>query len=264
MEVNLTETWIVIKINGSNYCINSKYVKGISELNTAIYKKPANLSRFIRGNYSIYGAVMPVIDARRVLGYNSVEDEKLKFSDKVHKVIYEHETWIDELEWIVFTRDKFSKSSKYSDSSIIKFLDELGETDSKITVMANKIRKPLEVVYGMANEILELRRKKMLGDCYDKLEEIKRQSNKYVVKNLENIIELNNELYTEACLVIQCKGITFGIAVDSVDMISDKSDNLTKVCKDKVSAGTIQIKSKEYNILNLTKLTNIVKSEEEN
>ena len=263
MEVNLSETWIVIKVDKSNYCINSEYVKGISELSTAIYKKPANLSRFIRGNYCIYGAIVPVIDLRRVLGYSSIEDEKMKFSGYVHKVIYEHETWIDELEWTVFTKDKFTKNIDCSDSNVLRFIEGLDGYSHRISIEANKIKEPLCVIYELAKEIVESKNNKDIKNYQDKLKEIKRQSNRYIVKNLENIIYLNNKIYEEVCLVIRCKGTTFGIVVDSIEMISDKSTNIARVYKDKASAGTIQLKNKDYNILNLTKLTNIIKSEGE-
>lgn len=260
MDVNLSETWIVVDINGSNYCVNSEYVKGISELSASVFKSPAKSSRFVRGHYLIYGTVLPVIDVRRVLGYSSIEDKKIKFSDAVHKVIYEHETWIDELEWAVYTKDEFSKSREYSDSGVLKFVRDLDVSSDKIEILTKKIEVAIEIIYGLTNDILKS--KNSLYDCQDKLEEIKRQSNKYVIKSLDSIIEIHNEMYSETCLVIRCKGISFGIAVDSIEMISDKSKSLNKHIWDRISAGTIQIKSKEYNVLNLTKLLNIIKSEE--
>ncbi len=143
---------------------------------------------------------------------------------------------------------------------VLKFVRDLDVSSDKIEILTKKIEVAIEIIYGLTNDILKS--KNSLYDCQDKLEEIKRQSNKYVIKSLDSIIEIHNEMYSETCLVIRCKGISFGIAVDSIEMISDKSKNLNKHIWDRISAGTIQIKSKEYNVLNLTKLLNIIKSEE--
>lgn len=257
MAKNLSDTWILIRIKDMKYCLNSGYSKGITELKPEIYKNPIR-NAFIKGNYEIYGAILPVIDIRRILGYKSTDDEKLEYSSYIHEIIYEHRVWIDQLEWTVITKDEFNGDLRLKNSSLMAKINGLRNKNKQVNVLVNKMIKPLRTIYTLADDMINSEHK--IFSKYDTLEEIKRQSDNYVVKNLEKLIELNNGELMEKCLVIDCKDIKFGITADEISMITNKATDLTKICRDKMSAGTIKLKNNEYNVMNLTKLMNIVKN----
>ena len=121
----------------------------------------------------------------------------------------------------------------------------------------------MKIIYDTANGILvDTSSALRIKENDNIIREIQRQSAKYVNKNLEKIIEINNSKYTEQCLVVNIKEQTFGIAVDSIEMISEQVGEVNHQAQvSKVAVGKVKLRDKEYEILNLTKLTNIMINE---
>lgn len=262
MEKSLSNTWIIIQIGEAEYCINSEYVKGVAELSKAEYQKPVSYSGIMRGIYKIYAANIPVLDGRRLLGYTSIDEERLNFSEKIHNLKYKHMTLLDDLEWSIMTKDVFSKSLNMDESALSNWLQGTEFKDKKLDHTVQNMLAPLKVIYSLANKALCSRSEISYTQAHNLITEIKRQSELYIIKGLNALIEIHNKSIVEMCVVIRCKGIDFGISADTIVSISEQSGDISKVCKDRLSAGAITIRDSEYNIINLTKITNLIKVQE--
>ena len=262
MEMSLSITWITIRIGEKEYCINSEYVKGVSELKKVEYQKPVSYSGIMKGIYKIYDANIPVLDGRRLLGYTSIDEEKLNFSDKIHALKYKHMTLLDELEWSVITRDSFNGPLDVKESNLGNWVKNTTFNNRKMDTTVQNMLDPLKIIYSLARKAVYEEDKISYEQGHNLMAEIKRQSELYIIKGLNALIEIHNKSIIEMCAVIRCKGIDFGISADSIVSVSEQSGGVSKECRDKFSAGTVKIKDVEYSIIDLTKITKLIKVQE--
>lgn len=266
VKLNIPNTWLVVGAGGKEYCINSQYVKGIAELDGEDYKantKKLDINSLIKGEYTIYGNILKVLDLRRVLGSNSIDYDKLIATEEMHKIIYAHMAWVDELELAILTAEETSINLDIKQSKELELLSKLDIVqEDKIKDIVKSINKALKIIYSTANNLLDIRKSRELTtEDLTKLTELKRQSKMYIVKNLEKILKIRNESIKETCLMVEVKNIAFAISVDYVDTITNGDDNIIRKTKEKLSAGTIKVKSKDYEIIDLTRLMNLIKVE---
>lgn len=259
MNSNLSPTWVVIIIGKRKYAINTVYVQSIVELDKALFKEPYYNSTFVKGTYDIHGALVNILDGRKLICEKTIDERKLQFAQDINNIRCEHEAWLDSIEWELLTGDKLDESKIKSDNLLKDFLNNGIFSDSQIKRLVDKIKQPYEIIHKQAEKALYDRHNNgNINDAMNRLDELRRQSENYIVKNLDKIIDLNNEKITEMCVIVKAKDITFGISLDSIEMITEQAEKLSGTEKTKLSAGQVQIKGETYNVLNLTKLAKIL------
>ena len=260
-KMELSGTWVIVRVGEFRYCINTKYISGISELNNLNFKIKTSKNNFIKGRYLVYKAIIPVIDFPRILGCKTTDDKRMEFSNDMHKILYEHEAIVDAIEWSYLTNDNIDIDIESKQLEIVNTLADVRASRYEYEQLVDKIVIALNIINELTDDILgsmgELDKSR---DNEVRLAEIKRQTDKVIKKSIHRIIDINNSKYNEVCLVISSKGETFGITVDEVESISDVASTI-KNKSGKVTAGSIEIKDREYDILNITKLANIARSE---
>ena len=254
----LAQAWAVISIGTRKYAVNVAYIQAIIELSNVMFKEPYYSSSFVKGVYNIHNTAVNVLDGRKVVGEGTVDEVKLHYSEFINSIITDHKAWMDSVEWELITGEPTEFSSKSTDSKLMEFIDSQ-QSDVQIVRLMEKMRSPMETLHSMAKKHLEERKSGVLiTDMAKIVDELRRQSENYIVKNLQKIIDINNDKVSEMCLVVKTKDVSFGISVDSIEMITEQADELTNTEKTRLSAGQITIKNKTYNILNLTKLAKVV------
>lgn len=256
---NLSPTWVIITIGNRKYAINTAYVQSILELNTVLFKEPFYKNTFVKGTYDIHGAIVNILDGRKLVCETTIDEKKMQFAQQINTLRCEHGAWLDSVEWELLTGEKLEYDNIKSDSKLGEFLANSIFSDKQINRLVDKIRQPYNIIHQLSEKALTARRNGgSLGDAMKSLDELRRQSENYIIKNLDKIIDINNGKLTEMCVIVKAKEITYGISVDSIDMITEQTGNLSGTEKTKLSAGQIQIKSETYNVLNLTKLAKIL------
>lgn len=254
----LSPTWVVITLGTRKYAINSAYVQSINELSTALFKEPYYGSTYVKGVYNIHNTPINVLDGRKIVGEKTIDQYKIESANKINELRVKHEAWLDAIEWELLTGDEHDRKADKTDEDLINFINTFKTDDEKCKRLIDKIRQPLEIVHAKAEKAIRLRKEKgTFSSAVDEITEIRRQSEYYIVKNLERLIDVLNEKITEMCVVVQVGNKTYGISVDDIDMITDKGEKLSDYARTLLSAGHVTIKSKEYNVLNLTKLANV-------
>lgn len=254
----LSPSWVIITIGNRKYAINTAYIQSIIELNTVLFKEPFYKNTFVKGTYDIHGAVINILDGRKLICETTIDEKKMQFAREINNLRCEHEAWLDSIEWELLTGDKLELENK-SDLKLKEFLDNSIFSDKQISRLVDKMRQPYDIIHQLADRAIKARRNSGgLNDAMKSLDELRRQSENYIVKNLDKIIDLNNGKLTEMCVIVKAKELIYGISIDAVDMITEQTGNLSNTEKTKLSAGQIQIKGETYNVLNLTKLAKIL------
>lgn len=258
MDLKLSLPWIVFSISNTEFCISTNYVKSISKLESDTTEIGQGL---VRGIYNVSGVGIPVIDGRKLAGIKTIAEERLIFSESVHKIKYEHLAWMNELEWCISTGDAFTKPLDCCECILTKYIEETLKNPD-INLKLKRILKDTSKQHGIIHNMAA----KALMNCSENLtqsllifQEIKRESDKYLIKNLDKLVEINNAITSEECLVIRCKDKTFGLAVDNVKFVADYDGEIDKICENRLCAGRVRIKGTKYNSINVTKLYHLIK-----
>lgn len=257
--LELSPTWVVITIGNRKYAINSIYIQSIVKLSTAMFKVPYYSNGFIKGVYDIHGATITILDGRKIINERTIDECKIQCANKINSIRCKHESWIDAVESELITGKELSKEADDSDLKEFLISSEYNY-DDHINVIISKMKQPYEIVHALAIKALSSKREgRSIDEINSLMREIRRQSNNYIIKNLEKILEVQTSKFNELCIIIKLHELVFGVSIDKIEMITEQVENLSNYAKTMLSAGNVDIKGINYNILNLTKLAKVVK-----
>lgn len=99
--------WLIFSLCEYTYAINSKHITGIAVTPESITPVPS-APEIYRGIVNIRGDVYPVLDMRRLFGYNTLENEYAEFAETIEQHKRAHLEWADELKRSVESNTDFS------------------------------------------------------------------------------------------------------------------------------------------------------------
>lgn len=256
--------WVVMKIGAEYYCANTHYVSGIVDSPQQMIETSQN--QFIKGVYTVLGVPMPVIDVRKLVDFEPIDTLKVQLSKEISSIRFKYEAWVNELTWCLATGDSFTKGLDANSNDLITYMKDHANDKTiplKTHQLFDKMVEPNKIIYSLAKKIVD---KINLGnlssdnkeECEKLLKEIRRQTEKYILRVLDSIIELVVSSVEETIIVIKCNGKVFGLSVDRVETIAENTNEISRDAQTRLSSGVVTIKDKKYNILDLTKLSRLV------
>ena len=257
----LSDTWIIIRIGHREYAVNSVFVKAMTELKHEWFISES-YGTFVRGIYNIFNADIPVLDGYKVACETHQNDTKLDFSKKITSIKLTYMSWLDNLEWLAMSTDSDGRwASNEIQRNIENWLNtESFNYDEYLNKLFNRIKKYTLMNISRGNKLIEDRMGKTMGvmEAAKEIEAIRTEANRYILDALDNLIDAYTSKMSEMCIVVKASGRNFGLCIDSVELVVDVSNRATSIRKTNLSAGTIDIKGKTYNILDLTKLSKVI------
>lgn len=254
--MDISKTWVIIKIGTREYAINSSYVKAVTELKHTDYIAEGS-GQFSRGMYDIFHSDMPVIDGYRLTRETPKNSTKLEFSSQMTKIKLDYMAWLNCLDSAILSKDSESESElRRLEEKLADFASTPSDYgDVYIDNLGTKLKENIILRLSRGGRIKEGR---PINEALKEAEEIRRASERYVLEAIDNLIYAYTSKLSEMCIVLEVKGTAFGITIDSVEMIVDVDDKVINKKNTVLSTAIISIKGKEYNVLDLTKLKNIL------
>jgi hypothetical protein len=267
----VADSWLILDIGKKQYAINAGYIKSVSTLNSGDFLSQSN-KPFVRGIYKMLSSEIPVINGRKLVCEPTLAEENTRFTKELTDIKFDIMHWLDALDLAIFMGD--NESLSYSKESIDKIVYRVSnlkvEDNQYITSNINKLSKTLAQNMSRANSVIEKQMKKYskssieeikTDEIYQELAEIRKNVEKYTYNIIDSIIEVFCQDKRETCVVIGLNDTQrriFGIAVDRITYINSETCSVSKHEKTFLSAGVLTVESKEYNILNLSKLIRII------
>ena len=258
--VNLSPTWVVINIGNRKYAINTVYVQSIVKLESSDFKDISRVNRFIKGVYDIHGMIVNILDGRRLINEKTMEEFKVEHAGFINNIRCKHEAWLDSVEWELLTGEHSEGTSDDALGEFIESFERNNPEDIQMIRLVQKMKQPYSIIHKLADKTLKERANGGgIIEATSIMHELRRQSESYILKNLDKLLELQTSKLSELCVIVKIRECIFGISIDSIDMITEQANNLSGYEKTRLSAGNVDIKGINYNILNLTKLSKVVK-----
>lgn len=255
----LEDTWVIIAIGKREYAINQSYIKAFTDLSRCTFVKEAQ-GRFLRGTYTIFGSNIVVIDGHKIAREPSQIDRRLNFCKHLSDIKLKCISWLDTLDWIAMTGENDKKFYKLLE----EIIGELGSTrfphDKYMDKLIVKASEHMNICASRAHSVVEARtnKKMTITEADAQTNAVRREVERYVLDNLDNIAEYNTNQITSMCIVIQVGDKTFGMTIDSVKSIAEQDVQVSRNKRTVLSAGVATVDNVKYNIMDLTKVGGLV------
>ncbi len=219
--------FIHININSQNYLLSSEKIKEILKYPTI--KPLAESSEFIKGIMSHKNKIIPLIEIRKLLGFESFESEQIKLLQKVEA---QHVSWMKDFETSLRENKPFKKALDPHKCELGKWIDESLQCmrcnhDGFIDIIKNSVVPFHNALHNEGKEFLS---EQNLGTLETKIETIK-EHGANTIKGLKNLEEQIHRLSSsfEQLIIYDIDGIDVGFIVDGVaglHQLDEKNYNL--------------------------------------
>lgn len=211
------EQYLIFETSSNKIAINLEYV--LEVIRIPKWTPYPNANDYIKGIFNLRNKIIPLIDFRKLLGYNSFDDENNQLIETLKLREQDHINWLNELENSVNENREFTLTTdpkkckfgvwfysfKSENSSIDLFLKEFEEPHNKIHALAHKV-----------SDLIKANRKdeaiKIVNDA--KAKELKRMLNLF--SELYNMIRNSSK---EFVVIIQTDNGIKSFTVDKIDQI---------------------------------------------
>jgi hypothetical protein len=125
----------------------------------------------------------------------------------------------------------------------------------------NKVKGMITIEISRGNKLIEGREKKKKSKdmALADLKEIRSSSDKHIYKALDRAMECYCDTVVESCIVINASGKLFGISIDTAKAVEiGENAEISNKKPTTITTGKVYLNGREYNILDLTKLSKVV------
>lgn len=266
--------WLVFKINGKLYTVNSKTVTSIVMMPENITKVP-NVPEYMLGLIHLRGSVIPLIDLRALFNMKSLKKEYNEFITMIDDRKKDHIRWVEEFEYSINNNEKFKLNTDPHECEFGKWYDSFNSDIEAVNFHLKKIDEPHKNIHKAAEDANNC--SKNCDDCEREkclklvLEETKEKNMPYLLELLDEIKEIFKLHYKEMVVVLEHENVLIGIVADevlSVENITpfEETEEIKKMCRDKFVKGVA--KSNKTNeillilddekIMNMTEMNDIL------
>lgn len=254
----LDNTWYIIAIGNREYAVNSSLVIGVAELKPTYFVKSDN-KRFVYGYYTLFGKVMPVLDGFAIACESPNKETGTEFAKAISSIKEDVHRLVNNGIWDVSFGDNatVSKDTEAMYESASRKLAELNYGGDKyIERLVKSVSTYLDANWFRIKATAKI---KSACDRSNEIDEIERDVKLHVQMALDNISDVYSKNTTDMCLVVNTSRGTFGICIDYIRNIvesTNQADTSNKMSK--LSAGSIKIGTKTYNVLDLAKVSSVI------
>lgn len=217
MEEELKYPYIVFKLQGSLYCISSRYIASLVQLPnyTKVPAAPANITGIFRHR----DTVIQMVDLRTTLGLETLSKEYEDFSHMIDERKKDHVNWVNELERATLNDEPFKLSRDPHQCALGRWYDSFTTENTMVAFHLRKLDEPHKMLHGTA-ELLD-QCKKECDNCAREeclkttLHQVKNENMPMILNLLDQTKEIfASTVYKEMVLLIA--DTKWGVVVDEV------------------------------------------------
>ncbi len=209
--------FIHLSVNNQQYLLSSENIQEI--INYPHIKKIPNSSSYIEGLFNHKGSLVPLISMRKLLNFDSFEDEQLKI---LQKVLNDHKSWVADFKKSLLEESKFEKTFDPKKCEFGKWISKISSCLSCNQNGFNDLIKEHIIPYHNALHrdgkiFLEENNRSKVEDHIKKIEEYCIGTMGGITKMEEEIDKLTSAF--ERVIVYDLDGMTVGFTIDSVEKL---------------------------------------------
>lgn len=227
--------YVVVNVNGNLYGMaTDSTVELMSASMTMVTRVPHSL-RFIDGVINHRGTIIPVIDARSLLGFEQRGKELKQIETLFKNLKSDHEAWIDALEESVNSDMPFDKPTDPNKCNFGRWFNSVIDgtvvdcREHLLEPVVNAIIKRLDVphrrIHALAKEILKMRDEGLTNQAIEKISAARTTDLAELCNLLDQAINAIKKGYQSMLVITEHAGQKAAIAVDGVSFVADCKDS---------------------------------------
>ncbi len=211
--------WLLFKLHGAIYAVNSRLVASIVRLTDDITIIP-DKDDYIKGIITFREKAIKIIDMRTLLSVETMEKQYDDFKNMLDQRKQDHVNWVNELERCVDSGEKFTLTTDPHQCAFGKWYDGFHSDINSINFHMKKIDEPHQQLHKMALEVMTCEQKH--EECERKeclklsMEKTKDELMPQILELIDEAKDLFNSHFKEMIIVFESDESYFGISVDEV------------------------------------------------
>ncbi|MGI6751121.1 MAG: chemotaxis protein CheW [Anaerovoracaceae bacterium] len=221
-EENLTENqlYVCVRLKDQVYALDAAKVESIFEIKDKITPLP-EANRFILGVILLRGEVLSLLDLRKLLNIESMEEEHKEFVDMLNQRKNEHVQWVDALKHSVETGETFTLAIDHRDCAFGQWYDKYESPNQTIQMRFNRIGEPHRAIHESAIKVFSHKDKEAQHNV---INNITIPAMKNVIKSIDDMIEEFIHTQRSLCVAISDGNDKIGVVVDEVLSVEELAD----------------------------------------
>ncbi len=227
--------YVVVNVNGNHYGMaTDSTVELMSASMTMVTRVPQSLE-FIEGVINHRGTIIPVIDARALLGFEQRGKEARRIGSLFHQLKQDHIAWIDALERSVRDGNKFDKPTdpnlcnfgrwfnSVMDGSVEQCHDELHEP--VVNAIIKRFDAPHRRIHAIAEQVLAVCEQGSKEKAIDIIAKSRENDLAELSTLFDQAQQSIQKIYESMLVITEHEGQKAAIAVDGVSFVADCKDS---------------------------------------
>ncbi len=227
--------YVVVNVNGNLYGMaTDTTVELMSATMSQVTRVPHSPS-FISGVINHRGTIIPVIDARALLGFGMRGQEANQLSARFSEFREYYTEWLDTLENAVLDNAPFERGSDPARSRFGRWYASVMEgasdncreelAEATISAIVKRMYAPYQRMFAIVQRVMELRNQDNTDEALSVIENTRTEDFAELCDLFDQVLGAIDRLYESMLVITEYGGQKAAIAVDGVSFVADCKDS---------------------------------------
>jgi purine-binding chemotaxis protein CheW len=219
----LENSWVMFQLEDSIFGVPTWLVSEMSVLGEthALSESPDD----VRGMTNLRGKVMPVIDMRFRLGFNSMKEQAQQLTDMLNNRYRDHVNWLNELRACMEESRPFTLERNPHKCVFGRWYDSFSTDNVQLRQELHRLKAPHERVHRLADEVTELLAQGRIEEARTRTAEVEKTDIALIRTTFESMSRLTFESIREVLLVLHDRDVYTGLVVDAITEVIQLEDS---------------------------------------
>ncbi len=234
--------YVVVEINKNMYGISTASTVELMDSSTTQITRVSHAPAYVQGVINHRGSIIPAIDARSLLGFQSHQEGVQELEDMLAEREEDHVQWLLALKASVDTGQPFTKATDPNKCAFGKWYNNIRGNEALIESMTkgssaaraivDQFDGPHKTIHSIATRVLELAQsghrdeaKQIINDAWEN--ELGKMRSLFKL-----LIETLRPIHTSMMIITEYGSQKIGLIVDAVHSVFDCPDSSIEVLPD--------------------------------
>ncbi len=227
---NLTR-FVIVELNQNMYGISTGVTVELMDTSSTQITRVSHAPEYVQGVINHRGTIIPAIDMRSLLGFESHRDGVRKLENMLAQREQDHVNWLNELKACAETGDRFTKATDPAKCAFGQWYDQLRDSEAQLQdltkgntaakAIIDQFDAPHQAIHGIANEVLNLVEQDRKDEAKALIDETWDVELNHMKKLFASLVDTLRPVLTSMLVITEFEGKKLGLIVDAVHSVFD-------------------------------------------
>ncbi len=208
---------VIFVIQDSQYAISAKFVSNMVAVPET--RPVPHAPSYVRGIINLRSKVLPLVDLRMRLGFQSAASEMNEFYSMLNQREQDHRNWLNELEASVDEKRDFPLTSDPHKCAFGKWYDTYETNDLSAKAILRKFDRPHKRIHALAHKVEEFQAQGDFDNAQKVIEEGREKDLKRMIKLFASVQNHFSESAREIAMIVETPEFDYAVAIDMVSAV---------------------------------------------